>query len=117
MNPCVDPRFNLVVRGSAEFVEWLGAADNPNGKGWAVPGKGYGANIVKLLEQITAQAVPTPAPQPEPDDGYPEGVPAWQKEGLENLVERGIINSPEVWRPRMKEPITVGEILAIVSRI
>lgn len=117
VNPCVDPRFNLVVRGSAEFVEWLGAADNPNGKGWAVPGKGYGANIVKLLEQITAQAVPTPAPQPEPDDGYPEGVPAWQKEGLENLVERGIINSPEVWRPRMKEPITVGEILAIVSRI
>lgn len=117
VNPCVDPRFKLVVRGSAEFVEWLGSADNPNGKGWAVPGKGYGANIVKLLEQITAQAVPTPAPQPEPGDGYPEGVPAWQKEGLENLVERGIINSPEVWRPRMKEPITVGEILAIVSRI
>ena len=35
---CVDPRFSLVSRGSAPYVEWLGAADNPNGKGWAVPG-------------------------------------------------------------------------------
>ena len=38
VNTCVDPRFSLVARGSAPYVEWLGAADNPNGKGWAVPG-------------------------------------------------------------------------------
>ena len=42
VNGCVDPRFSLVTRGSAQYVEWLGASDNPNGKGWAVPGKGYG---------------------------------------------------------------------------
>ena len=35
VNGCVDPRFSLVARGSAQYVEWLGASDNPNGKGWA----------------------------------------------------------------------------------
>ena len=34
-NPCVDPRFNLVRRGSAQYVEWLGQKENPNGYGWA----------------------------------------------------------------------------------
>ena len=54
VNECVDPRFSLVVRGVAPYVEWLGAADNPQGRGWAVPGAGYGANVVKLLDQILA---------------------------------------------------------------
>ena len=54
MNACVDPRFSLVARGVAPYVEWLGAADNPQGRGWAVPGAGYGANIVKLFGQILA---------------------------------------------------------------
>lgn len=49
---CVDPRFELVVRGSAPYVEWLGAADNPGGKGWAFPGGGYGAGIVRLLARM-----------------------------------------------------------------
>ena len=86
VNECVDPRFSLVARGVAPYVEWLGAADNPQGRGWAVPGAGYGANIVKLLGQILAYK--------DPGDGYPEGTPAWQKEGFEILVKRGIINSP-----------------------
>jgi len=42
---CVDPRFNLVKRGSAIYVEWLGIHDNPNGGGWAA-GAGYGPSIV-----------------------------------------------------------------------
>lgn len=68
VNTCVDLRFSLVTRGSAPYVEWLGAADNPNGKGWAVPGSGYGANVVKLLGQIMAQEAPeSPSPAPEPD--------------------------------------------------
>lgn len=49
---CVDPRFELVPRGSAPYVEWLGAADNPLGRGWAFPGDGYGASIVRLLGRI-----------------------------------------------------------------
>ena len=31
----VDSRFNLVTRGSAPYVEWLGQKENPNGFGWA----------------------------------------------------------------------------------
>lgn len=109
VNECVDPRFSLVARGVAPYVEWLGAADNPQGRGWAVPGAGYGANIVKLLGQILAYK--------DPGDGYPEGTPAWQKEGFEILVQRGIINSPDVWKARFNQPIMVGEILAIIGRL
>lgn len=109
VNECVDPRFSLVVRGVAPYVEWLGAADNPQGRGWAVPGAGYGANVVKLLDQILAYK--------DPGDGYPEGTPAWQKEGFEILVKRGIINSPDVWKARFNQPIMVGEILAIIGRM
>ena len=119
-NDCVDPRFSLVVRGSAPYVEWLGAADNPNGKGWAVPGAGYGAKVITLLTQIMAQEVPQETPQePAGDagDGYPENTPAWQKEGFEALVERGIINSPDVWKKKFGQTMTVGEIMGILGRL
>ena len=113
---CVDPRFSLVVRGSAEFVEWLGASDNPQGKGWAVPGKGYGASVVKLLGAVMAQETPqSPAEPTEPDPlaQFPE----WQREGLTRLVEAGIINSPDVWAARYGTQITVGEIFGILGRM
>ena len=116
VNECVDPRFSLVARGVAPYVEWLGAADNPQGRGWAVPGAGYGTNIVKLLGQIMAQETPQAPAEPE-NDGYPEGTPDWQKEGFEILVQRGIINSPDVWKARFNQPIMVGEILAIIGRL
>ena len=116
VNERVDPRFSLVARGVAPYVEWLGAADNPQGCGWAVPGAGYGANIVKLLGQIMAQETPQAPAEPE-NDGYPEGTPDWQKEGFEILVQRGIINSPNVWKARFDQPIMVGEILAIIGRM
>lgn len=116
VNECVDPRFSLVARGVAPYVEWLGAADNPQGRGWAVPGAGYGANIVKLLGQIMAQETPQAPAEPE-NDGYPEGTPDWQKEGFEILVQRGIINSPDVWKARFDQPIMAGEILAIIGRM
>lgn len=109
VNACVDPRFSLVARGVAPYVEWLGAADNPQGRGWAVPGAGYGANIVKLLGQILTFQ--------DPGDGYPANTPEWQKAGFEALVERGIINSPDVWKAKFDQPIKVGEILAIIGRM
>ena len=108
-NACVDPRFSLVARGVAPYVEWLGAADNPQGRGWAVPGAGYGANVVKLLGQILAFQ--------DPGDGYPANTPEWQKAGFEALVARGIINSPDVWKAKFDQPIKVGEILAIIGRM
>lgn len=116
VNTCVDPRFSLVARGSAPYAEWLGAADNPNGKGWAVPGSGYGANVVKLLGQIMAQEAPespSPAPEPDPLTNYPD----WQRNGLTALVKAGVINSPDYWANKFGEAIKVGEIIGILGKM
>lgn len=116
VNTCVDPRFSLVARGSAPYVEWLGAADNPNGKGWAVPGSGYGANVVKLLGQIMAQEAPespSPAPEPDPLANYPD----WQRNGLTALVKAGVINPPDYWANKFGEAIKVGEIIGILGKM
>ena len=48
---CVDPRFDLVSRGCAPYVEYLGIQENPKGKGWA-SGVGYGEKILKILDAI-----------------------------------------------------------------
>ena len=48
---CVDPRFNLVTRGSALYVEWLGQQENPYGFGWATA-KNYGVDIVKMMDKL-----------------------------------------------------------------
>ena len=50
-NQCVDPRFNLVKRGSAQYVEWLGTKENPNGYGWATS-KSYGHDIVSMVNVL-----------------------------------------------------------------
>lgn len=50
-NSCVDPRFNLVKRGSAQYVEWLGIKENPNGYGWATS-KSYGHDIVSMVNSL-----------------------------------------------------------------
>lgn len=54
-NDCVDPRFKYVTRGSAEYVEWLGQQENPQGKGWAA-GAGYGEKILTILKNICGTA-------------------------------------------------------------
>lgn len=56
-NPCIDPRFKYVTRGSAPYVEWLGIQENPQGKGWAA-GAGYGAKILAILKKIVGTAAP-----------------------------------------------------------
>lgn len=48
---CIDPRFDLVSRGCAPYVEYLGIQENPKGKGWAA-GAGYGGKILKILDAI-----------------------------------------------------------------
>ena len=48
---CVDPRFSLVKRGCAEFVEWLGRRENPTGEGWA-SGQGYGYKIMNIINRM-----------------------------------------------------------------
>lgn len=58
----IDPRFNLVTRGSA--IKWI----DLNGK-WAVPGKDYGQNILKIYKEIKGEnnaVVPNPSQPPKP---------------------------------------------------
>lgn len=110
-NPCVDPRFGLVTRGSAPYVEWLGAADNPSGAGWAYPGKGYGASVLTLLSQLIAQTVPQPKPPQSP------AIPDWQRSGLQTLTEAGVINSPDYWEARLSQNVTIGELFGILGNL
>lgn len=56
VNTCIDPRYRYVTKGSAEYVEWLGQKENPNGKGWAT-GKGYGENIIRILNALIGTTV------------------------------------------------------------
>ena len=48
---CVDPRFNYVKRGCAQYVEILGQKENPNGYGWATSEK-YGVTISSLIKKL-----------------------------------------------------------------
>ena len=108
---CVDPRFHLVRRGSARYVEYLGASDNPNGTGWAWPGKGYGHEIVKIMEGILKEAVKAE----EPKEAH--SVPKWQRDSFNRLVEKKIINTPKVWENRLAETITIGEVMGILANM
>lgn len=115
VNACVDPRFSLVNRGCAPWAEWLGAADNPSGAGWAVPGKGYGAKIVQLLAQVMAQEVPQSPAEP-PEDPLAE-YPQWQRDGLAALQEAGVIGDPSYWVDRFGKQITAGELLGLLGKV
>ena len=50
-NAQVDPRFHLVTRGSAPYVEWLGVNENPKHVGWATA-PGYGSGIVGMIKTL-----------------------------------------------------------------
>ena len=51
VNAQVDPRFHLVKRGVAPYVEWLGQKENPTGAGWA-SAPNYGYSIVSMIRQL-----------------------------------------------------------------
>lgn len=50
-NPQVDPRFHLVKRGVAPYVEWLGINENPDHVGWASADR-YGYHIVDKVKAM-----------------------------------------------------------------
>ena len=52
----------------------------------------------------------------EPEELEPE-FPAYLLEGLETLVEAGVINSPEFWRQKFSEQVTVGEMFGILGKL
>ncbi len=49
----IDPRWDEALREQAVFVEYLGYEDNPNKKGWAYPGDGYGERILAHMEKAS----------------------------------------------------------------
>lgn len=71
VNACVDPRFKYVTRGSAEYVEWLGMQENPNGKGWA-SAKNYGVNILRVLDEIIQTKVDSDNTTNQPVESKPK---------------------------------------------
>ncbi|MDD2981146.1 MAG: glucosaminidase domain-containing protein [Hespellia sp.] len=48
---CVDERYDLVSKGCAPYVEWLGQQENPGGYGWAT-GAEYGTSIVDMINNM-----------------------------------------------------------------
>ena len=49
-NPLVDPRFDYVRKGSARYVQYLGAQENPDRTGWATA-PGYGDDLVSMMDR------------------------------------------------------------------
>lgn len=49
--PLIDNRFKYVTKGSAQYVEWLGTKENPNGLGWATSAN-YGNNVRTQINAI-----------------------------------------------------------------
>lgn len=90
---CVDPRFKYVTRGSAEYVEWLGQKENPNGKGWAT-GAGYGEKILTILKAILSTKEPKPEVESEePVKRYNKisDMPKYAQPTIIKMVDAGII--------------------------
>jgi hypothetical protein len=76
------PRFALVQRGTAPYVEHLGAGENPAGVGWAYPGDDYGKSIVNdYLNKLLAVEVAEPP-----------------------VVEPPVVEDPPVVEPPIIEP-------------
>ena len=88
-NPCIDPRFKYVTRGSAAYVEWLGQKENPNGKGWA-GGAGYGEKILTILKAILATKEPE---KEEAKVRYNKiaDMPGYAKDTITKMVKKGFI--------------------------
>ena len=59
---CVDTRFDMVRRGSAPYVEWLGIQENPNGGGWAA-GANYGSKLRRLLADLKGEEYTPEVPE------------------------------------------------------
>lgn len=93
----VDPRFGLVHRGSAPYLEYLAIPKNPRGVGWASD-KEYDVKIKKIIHNINGVKV-----QRE----------HWGAKFIRELQKKGIISE---WHdPDAK--VTWAEFAAVLSKI
>ena len=81
---CVDTRFDMVRRGSAPYVEWLGIQENPNGGGWAA-GANYGSKLRRLLADLKGEEY-TPEVPEMVEDGQDEASAESQTEAQESTA-------------------------------
>lgn len=89
----VDPRFHLVTRGIAPCVE------NLNGR-WAVPGKGYGESIMKIVEEMKKM-----------DNQTNSDVSEWAEESWKWAIKNNITDGSNP-----KKNCTREEVITMIRR-
>lgn len=99
VNPCVDPRFELVMRGAAGNM-WTGL----NGR-WAVPGDGYGESILALWEEMYNYCV---------ENGYEveEGPSDWAEDSWAWAQDTGLTDGTDP-----KGNITREQVAVMLERL
>lgn len=53
----------------------------------------------------------------KPVNAKETSAPEYQIKAFEELVEKGIISTPEAWKDRLDETITIGETLALLNKL
>lgn len=101
-----DPRFGLVSRGSAKYIEDL------NGK-WAVPGIGYGEKILSL-QRMVFEKYPPQSTTP-PGDTSPTPQAHWAKECNDELLKAGLLNTDHT--STLDKSASEGMVLCLVNRL
>jgi len=107
----VDPRFELVTRGSAPYFEDL------DGK-WAVPGTGYGKRIADMqryvFENFPYQKLA--GDEETPSGTEPPEIPVhWAKSSNDELMETGILNNDH--SKTLDKPASEGMVICIANRL
>ncbi len=89
-----DPRHFPYLHGTAKTVEAL------SGK-WA-PSKTYGDELVRMMSEVKNTAA---------------AVPDWQVDAFNSLIRAGIIKSPDYWKNKLTDKVTIGEMFAVIASI
>jgi N-acetylmuramoyl-L-alanine amidase len=81
----------------------------------------FDANLAKLAEaeaDIFAGHFGVAVPKEPAENIAGSKYPAWQEDGLAELVKAGIITSPPTyWQTRFDKPITVGEVIGLLGKL
>ncbi len=95
---CVDPRYHYVTRNSAQYVEWLGIQENPNGIGWA-SGANYGEKILEILGKMKGME----------EMEQEEIIPDLMKTAVEWMTAQELMKGDDTGKLRVEDPVTRGE--------
>lgn len=118
--PKVDPRFNLVTRGCCPYWEDL------DGR-WAVPGIGYGQDIVRIYQQISVEVVTKqpsssdtgtqqPLPQPSSEKPWYDSKTVWVNLLMIGGIISQLVTGHEVLTPEV-QVLGIGFINLILRAI